>query len=74
VAFTAAFAASSAAATNAAALWLPAPALQDPEEHPVADIAQLGRPYGQELALEQWPAALVGLGRRLLLQGSTAAM
>ena len=47
-------------------LWLPAPPPQDPEEHPVADIAQLGRPYGQELAQEQWPAALVGPGQRLL--------
>ncbi|EFN53573.1 hypothetical protein CHLNCDRAFT_136751 [Chlorella variabilis] len=35
--------------------------LQDPEEHPVADIAQLGRPFGRGLAPQQWPEALAQL-------------
>lgn len=34
---------------------------KDPEEHPVADIARQGRPFGQGLSPQQWPAALVEL-------------
>ncbi|PSC74205.1 lipase class 3 family isoform B [Micractinium conductrix] len=34
---------------------------KDPEEHPVADIAQLGHPFGQGVAPEDWPAALIEL-------------
>lgn len=34
---------------------------QDPEEHPVADIALQGRRFGVELSKEEWPAALVRL-------------
>lgn len=41
---------------------------KDPEEHPVTDIAQLGRPYGRDLTPEQWPAALVRWGATVPLQ------
>jgi hypothetical protein len=40
-------------------------ALQDPEEHPVSDIAQQGRPFGRGLAPELWPEALVRAALRL---------
>ncbi len=36
---------------------------QDPEEHPLADIARQGRLFGADLAPEQWPAALVRPGQ-----------
>ena len=48
-----------AAASQFAAILLVLPVSQDPEEHPVADIAQLGHPFGQGVAPEDWPAALV---------------